>query len=781
MCLKRKVILLVYISLMVMGCSEGVIVIQGKSVDKVSEPSDEDGCPKLCKKGQTVCAEDGRIMECGDWDNNGCLRYETFTCDNNKVCENGKCRTKKQDGNDDTEPKDGEVCEDECTDGNKTCVDNNYVMTCADWGDGCLREKQTECGKGSHCLNGLCILDDKEPECSNECEEENKRECVEGVNGYRVCGNFDDDVCFEWSAKQGCSDNQKCEEGYCVNGCTNVCNENGQRECVGNSYHICADYNSDGCLEWDDLKACSGRCEGGECKCENECNEAGKSECVGNGFRTCTMGDEGCLVWTDVTGCPAICKDGKCECDHQCTSGAQECSGNGYHKCKTNDQGCRVWSEVTKCNNGCDKGECKSAVVKAPTRYPGDRVVSPVTAYSVEKMKEIMQKKSENNLRFSKFGDSHMVSGSTFMYCFSKDSNIDYGGGKSFSGVVNAYKSGGFDSFSRDSLCAKIGQTASWANSGNMASEISSAGPRFGFYGYGTNDMGMYGYTRPTGDATKSGYFYTLNWYYNNVLKSVETMISSGVIPLFIGTGLRNDNEDKGGLAPRHFVPVFDAVARGIAESYQVPYINLALAMKNCTNYGVNTTDKIHLNNYSGGACKFTADGLKYGGNVRNRYAIEMLDKAWRAVIQGEAAPDNPVVFEGSGTKAKPYIISSIPYTHSGNTTGGENNFSQYGCNNANEGGPEKYYQMTLTKSQKIRAFALSQKGVDVDIHLKNTVGDNSCLTRGDTFVEGNLSAGTYYFVIDTFGSNANAGGYLFGVVNCDSDDSLCGTSNVGG
>ncbi|MBQ9396518.1 MAG: hypothetical protein IJU23_13520, partial [Proteobacteria bacterium] len=95
---------------------------------------------------------------------------------------------------------------------------------------------------------------------------------------------------------------------------------------------------------------------------------------------------------------------------------------------------------------------------------------------------------------------------------------------------------------------------------------------------------------------------------------------------------------------------------------------------------------------------------------------------------------------------------------------------------------PEIIYQLNVTQKMRIRAFVVSSSGHDMDIYLKNTLDDNSCATRGDHWVESELSPGTYYFVVDTFGEDASkAGEYLFGIVECDSDDKTCGKTTQGG
>ena len=171
---------------------------------------------------------------------------------------------------------------------------------------------------------------------------------------------------------------------------------------------------------------------------------------------------------------------------------------------------------------------------------------------------------------------------------------------------------------------------------------------------------------------------------------------------------------------------------------------------------------------------------MQYGANARNRYAIEMLDRAWRTVINGEKAPDQPMPFEGKGTKASPYIISSLPFTHTSNTTSGENQLATYSCNAKKLAGPEIYYRLELKSAQKIRAFVVSAKNANADIVMLSSPDASACLAKGDIWVEGSLKAGTYDFVIDAQ-SAGDAGQYLFGILPCTNGDPLCGSKTTGG
>ena len=636
------------------------------------------------------------------------------------------------------------TCQSTCTAGDKLCQDNTS-MACLDTDeDGCYEWIPQACNAGETCVNGVCTkTTDPTPTCTNECETANARICAQedGKDGYKLCSNFNDDVCLEWSSFVECPQGQNCTDGTC-GGCTSECT-NGAAECSGNGFRTCGDSNGDGCYEWSAVIECANGCDNGHCACA-----------------------------------------------HACDSGKKECSGDGFRSCTTDNAGCRVWSDVTKCDHGCDSGECKAAVKNEPTRYPGNQILSPVTPYVVDSMKKIAAKGSsmKNNV-FIKVGDSHMDSspscGAVFMVCYSKSKSTkpNLNGDTFLQDAIDEFQSS-TDSYIRESKSAVLGKTAYWANGGPLTTEIDALNPRFAFYGYGSNDMGWFDYKRPTG-SSDSGYFATLQWYYREVKKGMNTMMDKGVIPLLIGTGVRADKPASGGLNPIYFVPVFDAVARGLAEQYQVPYMNLQLAQQALkdNNYGLGTGDNLHHTNKNGG-CDFSPDIMKkYGANMRNRYALEMLDRAWKPMYKGANAPDAVIPYTGSGTQSDPYIIDSIPYTHTNNSSKGTNVISKYAgsCKDSNEGGPEIYYKLVLTKNTKIRAFALSSSKVDVDMHLLKSTDAAGCLARGDKWVEGNLSAGTYYLVVDTYSGDGNAGEYLFGIVECLSDDPLCGASTVGG
>lgn len=562
----------------------------------------------------------------------------------------------------------------------------------------------------------------------------------------------------------------------------------GESLCEGEKVKTCRE-DGKGCVTWS-VRACEGDavCKNGTCEaqeeaCRDECPEMGALECTEDAaaFRKCSnFDDDECLEWSAPQPCASGCEAGQCveACDDVCTLGESACEGAGVRTCQTGSDGCTEWGPVTACEYGCQGGACKSA--PQATRYLGTRILSPMTPYVVQKMKEISGKNAaRNDKSFIKVGDSHFAPGSVFMYCFSTSSPKHSGynlNGLKVEDAVSAFQSS-FDAFNRDSAVAVVGMTATWLMGNGrtkLDQELQTTNPRFAFYDYGTNDMGAY--------STTTQYMATLEKYYNKVLDGLGVLMDGGTIPLLIGTGWRTDYASLGATQPKHYVTTFSAVSRGIAEYYQIPFYDLQLSHSDISGFGLGS-DGVHHSAINYG-CDFTSAGLAKGANRRNRYAIEMLARAWRALTLGSGATDDTIPFEGSGTHADPYLITSLPYTHMASTVGGEKKFNTYACRTTGEYGPERVYRLEVASSVKIRAFAASRTDVDVDIHLLKSLSKDASLACGNRWVEATLSPGTYYFVVDTCnndGSNTSAGTYLFGVHLCDADDTACGASATGG
>jgi hypothetical protein len=65
--------------------------------------------------------------------------------------------------------------------------------------------------------------------------------------------------------------------------------------------------------------------------------------------------------------------------------------------------------------------------------------------------------------------------------------------------------------------------------------------------------------------------------------------------------------------------------------------------------------------------------------------------------------------------------------------------------------------------------------GVDVDVHILSALDDQACLSRGNLHAKADVTPGTYYVVIDTYGGQANAGGYQLDIGFIEPSQGACG------
>jgi photosystem II stability/assembly factor-like uncharacterized protein len=185
------------------------------------------------------------------------------------------------------------------------------------------------------------------------------RECVADAMG-----------CPMWGPQQECSAGQFCEEGSCVDSCTDVCTT-GVRQCASESEYQDCVAGPRGCLTWDTPVACGSglACTGaGECTpCTDQC-EVDLARCNAAGEPiTCATGPTGCLAWTTGTACalPEICWEGACaaSCTSICTAGQMRCFGDDYQVCMRQPAGCYGWSAPYACPAGracAGAGACPS-------------------------------------------------------------------------------------------------------------------------------------------------------------------------------------------------------------------------------------------------------------------------------------------------------------------------------------------------------------------------------------------------------------------------------------
>lgn len=155
--------------------------------------------------------------------------------------------------------------------------------------------------------------------CQDECLS-GRRQCAAG--GFQVCGDYDEDLCTEWSTEVACAAGEYCDEGECVSECQDACSL-GQTSCGVGGVETCSDHDQDGCLEWGGWSPCGEErtCQGGECvwDCSGQCSQ-GLRRCADGsveGIETCAEYDgDPCLEWGGLQPCgpDLVCDPAQLKC-----------------------------------------------------------------------------------------------------------------------------------------------------------------------------------------------------------------------------------------------------------------------------------------------------------------------------------------------------------------------------------------------------------------------------------------------------------------------------------
>lgn len=227
---------------------------------------------------------------------------------------------------------------------------------------------QTLCGTDLSCVAGHCI----DGHCEDECNLGGRR-CAPG--GFQECGDTDPDECLEWAPAETCPQGTVCVSGECLPGtvCQDQC-VGGARECAGSVvYRVCGNYDEDDCTEWSDFVSCEGNqtCSGGQClwTCEDEC-QPGDQRCSPeeNAYQLCDDHDlDPCFEWSYPWPCfgGQTCSEGECrdECVDECIAGHKACGTNAsVLVCGQFDfDPCTDWSSPAPCAGGkiCVFGACE--------------------------------------------------------------------------------------------------------------------------------------------------------------------------------------------------------------------------------------------------------------------------------------------------------------------------------------------------------------------------------------------------------------------------------------
>lgn len=102
-----------------------------------------------------------------------------------------------------------------------------------------------------------CFMGKNTSSCTNQCSSPDLKQCW--GNGYQTCGNYDSDACLEWSTTNSCPSNQNCQNGNCVA----ICNANSYKSCYNGDVYWYDSCNVRGSL-YDDC-AINEICRSGAC------------------------------------------------------------------------------------------------------------------------------------------------------------------------------------------------------------------------------------------------------------------------------------------------------------------------------------------------------------------------------------------------------------------------------------------------------------------------------------------------------------------------------------
>ncbi len=403
----------------------------------------------------------------------------------------------------------------------------------------------------------------------------------------------------------------------------------------------------------------------------------------------------------------------------------------------------------------------------AQTVYPSGDILSPITPSVVEVMNQAV---TANSLLaddvFMKTGNLIMISVYT-LNCFSAGPvNLgDTGLAESQAYFLDG-DADGMDPFARVSLAVSISAGAGWPLLGStppFGAEVSAVQPRWAVLVFGSSDMEL-----------AASYEAAAEIYARNLSALVDESLASGVIPIVVGSVPREDNATAG-----YWVPAFDGVAKAVAQSRQVLFVDVLPLLEVLADKGM-APDGVSLNHAPGGACDLTTAGLEFGSNNLNHRILEALGVAQAALADGVGVVA-PVTLVGAGTSQEPFAVSDFPFVDARSTAdSGQSELDAYpSCDPMiDESGPEYVYRLVLGEQTPLRIYVASDQGADLDVHLLDDTGQAAgCIARDNRVIETSLAAGTYHVVVDTFVPESQppaTGGYQLVIVACDDADPAC-------
>ena len=220
-----------------------------------------------------------------------------------------------------------------------------------------------DCGVIPTCPNGICDASEDCsscpadcgacPACTDDCPSSGSKQCASGTE-YQTCGDTDGDGCLEWSAPTICPGSSTCTgAGVCGAACVDDCSS-GSKKCASSTENqICGNYDADICLEWSAPTICPGSstCTGaGVCgvSCTPATCDSLSKQCGG-------PYDDGCAGTVSCGSCTyGSCVSGACVCtpSFTLTGGGDHCGQDWTISSNTEISGVHTSVGTFKVNGG---------------------------------------------------------------------------------------------------------------------------------------------------------------------------------------------------------------------------------------------------------------------------------------------------------------------------------------------------------------------------------------------------------------------------------------------
>jgi len=178
-------------------------------IEPQPQPQSQPPCSDECTIfGQNICSED-KVSVCGNFDEDICLEWSSpESCRENYECFAGLCFLDAQQILPlDNQQQEDEEEEEQTEDEQQEQQNQNEEPEDEEEEQGGQQDQDEEPDDEED------PEPEPEPTCTDECVSLDGNQC--SGQGYKTCGNYDNDDCLEWSVIQNCEEQYECSQGQC--------------------------------------------------------------------------------------------------------------------------------------------------------------------------------------------------------------------------------------------------------------------------------------------------------------------------------------------------------------------------------------------------------------------------------------------------------------------------------------------------------------------------------------------------------------------------------------